>query len=198
MNERRLLLTDEPTAEQIDGEEMIPIPHWGSDSEPWRVKGMSDRIFGMDVLAKAALEKARDKSIYDAAKARLDAWLTSREEAIDSGVAYVKAEMERDATTHRAELVKGRTKTIDLPNGTISWRKSGGRLVVTDKEALAQWCVEEGPDKALYRVKTEPEMVKVQALFKATGVIPPGCDVEPEVESITIKPSMPLLPKETT
>jgi hypothetical protein len=38
----------------------------------------------------------------------------------------------------------------------------------------------------------------VQALFKATGVIPPGCEYEPEVESITIKPSMPLLPGETT
>jgi len=37
----------------------------------------------------------------------------------------------------------------------------------------------------------------VQNVFKATGVIPPGCEFEPEVESITIKPSQPLLPKET-
>ena len=191
MNEMKLLLADDPTADMLD---MLHGP--APEAEPWRVKGVSDRIFGMDVLAKAAFEKVRDRSIYDSAKARLDAWLNSREEAIDSGVAYVKAEMERDATVHRAELVKGRSKTIDLPNGTISWRKSGGRLVVTDKEALAQWCVEEGPDKGLYRVTTAPEMTKVQALFKVTGVIPPGCEFEPEVESISIKPSTPLLPGE--
>ena len=189
MNEMKLLLADDPTADMLDN--LHPPEH-----EPWRVKGASDRVFAMDVLAKAAFEKVRDRSIYDSAKARLDAWLNSREEAIDSGVAYVKAEMERDATVHRAELVKGRSKTIDLPNGTISWRKSGGRLVVTDKEALAQWCVEEGPDKGLYRVRTEADLVKVQQLFKATGVIPVGCEYEPEVESISIKPSTPLLPKD--
>ena len=187
MNERRLLLADDPSEEML-----ADLP----PDEAWRIKGPDDRVFAMDVLAKAAFEKVRDRSLYDAAKARLDAWLAAREEAIDSGVAYVKAEMERDATTHRAELVKGRTKTISLPNGEISWRKTGGRLTVTDKEALAQWCVEEGPDKGLYRVKTEPEMTKVQALFKATGVIPPGCEFEPEVESISIKPSTPLLPRE--
>jgi len=38
--------------------------------------------------------------------------------------------------------------------------------------------------------------VKVQQLFKATGVIPVGCEFEPEVESISIKPSTPLLPKD--
>jgi phage host-nuclease inhibitor protein Gam len=191
MNEMKLLLADDPDPETLDIIAEV-------ESEAWHIKGPYDRIFAMEVLAKAAFEKARNKSLYDAAKARLDAWLTSREEAIDSGVAYVKAEMERDATIHRAELVKGRSKTIDLPNGTISWRKKGGRLVVTDPEALAKWCVEEGPDKGLYRVKTEADLTKVQALFKATGVLPPGTEYEPEVESITIKPSMPLLPGETT
>lgn len=186
MNEHKLALADDPTADMLDTHH----------DDPWSIKTASDRVFAMDVLAKAAAEKARDKALYDAAKARIDAWLASREEAIDSGVAYVKAEMERDATVHRAELVKGRSKTIDLPNGTISWRKSGGRLIVVDKDALAAWCVEEGPVLALYRVKTEPEMARVQNVFKATGVIPPGCEYEPEVESITIKPSMPLLPKE--
>jgi phage host-nuclease inhibitor protein Gam len=186
MNERRLLLADDPTEDML-----VDLP----SDQPWTIKSADDRVYAMEVLAKAAFEKARDKSIYDAAKARLDAWLSSREEAIDSGAAYVKAEMERDATTHRAELVKGRSKTIDLPNGTISWRKTA-KLIVTDLEALTKWCVEEGPQAALYRVKTEPELVKVTALVKATGVLPPGTEWS-ETESITIKPSMPLLPGET-
>ena len=191
MNERKLLLADDPTSDMLD---MLHGP--APEAEPWRIKDNDGRIFAMDVLAKAAFEKIRDRSIYDSAKARLDAWLNSREEAIDSGVAYVRAEMERDATVHRAELVKGRTKTISLPNGEISWRKTS-KLTVTDLEALTKWCVEEGPQAALYRVKTEPELAKVTALVKATGVLPPGTEWS-ETESIHIKPSIPLLPKETT
>ena len=187
MNEHKLALADDPSLDMLDA-----MDH----DESWRIKGPDDRVFAMDVLAKAAREKARDQATYDAAKARIDAWLAARNEAIDTGIAYVRAEMERDATVHRAELVKGRSKTIDLPNGTISWRKTGGRLVVTDKDALAAWCVEEGPDTGLYRVRAEAELTKVQALFKVTGVIPPGCEFEPEVESISIKPSTPLLPKD--
>ena len=188
MNEHKLALADDPSLDMLDA-----LDH----DESWRIKGPDDRVFAMDVLAKAAREKARDQATYDAAKTRIDAWLAARNEAIDTGIAYVKAEMERDATVHRAELVKGRSKTIDLPNGTISWRKTGGRLVVTDKDALAAWCVECGPDLALYRVRTEAEMAKVQQAFRVSGVIPPGCEYEPEIESITIKPSQPLLPKET-
>ena len=171
--DRKLALADEP-------------------KEQWSIKTVDDRKFAFRVLAKAEEKRAWLKSERD----RFEAWYAEEEAAITTGTAFMRAEVERYATVNRDLLVRIGTKTAKLPEGEISWRKSGGRLLVTDKEALAQWCVEEGPEKALYRVKTEPEMVKVQSLFKATGVIPPGCDVEPEVESITIKPSMPLLPKE--
>lgn len=187
MNERRLLHADEPTDEALD----TPA------TEPWRITDDKSLVWAFEPLASAEEERKRDQALYDAAKSRLDAWLAARLDSIDAGTSYLRAEIARYCTENRDRLVHGKTKQVSLPTGTVQWRKTGGRLLVTDKEALAQWCVEEGPDKGLYRVRTEAELTKVQALFKATGVIPPGCEVDPEVESITVKPSMPLLPKET-
>ena len=82
-------------------------------------------------------------------------------------------------------LTKGKSKTIDLPTGQITWRKAGGKLTIIDKDALAAWAVEQGPEAGLFRVKTEPEMRAIQALFAKTGELPPGTDFEPETETIS-------------
>lgn len=164
--------------------------------QPFRIEDERSLMWCMDRYNAAEREKERVQKLAMEARNRVDDWEQGRLDAITHGVAYLKAEMERYATEHRKELVKGRSKTIDLPTGSISWRKSGGKLWVENKDALAQWCVEQGPDLGLYRVKTEPEMRKVQEQFKKTGEIPPGCAYEAETETITIKPGAPLLPQE--
>jgi len=194
MNEHKLALADDPSAEQIDGEEMIPVSDFQAGTEPFTIKTVDDRKRAMKWLAKVEKKRLWLKSERD----RFEAWYAAEDADITEKGAYMRAVVEQWATVNRDSMVRLGTKTIKIPEGEISWRKSGGRLVVTDKDALAQWCVEEGPDKGLYRVRTEAELTKVQALFKATGVIPPGCEYSPEVEEIRISPSQPLLPGEHT
>ena len=186
----RLALADEPTDEQIDALVM------GAEG-PWRITDVEGLGWAMERGSKAEAEKDQVDRLYEAAVKRLDAWRTQRLEAIESGMAYLTAEMTRYATENRKALIKGKSKTIDLPTGQITWRKAGGKLTVTDKDALAAWAVEQGPEAGLFRVKTEPEMRAIQSLFAKTGELPPGTDFEPETESISIKPSRPLLPPET-
>ena len=193
MNEHKLTLADDPSAEQIDGEEMIPVSDFQAGTEPFTIKTVDDRKRAMKWLAKVEKKRLWLKSERD----RFEAWYAAEDADITEKGAYMRAVVEQWATVNRDSMVRLGTKTIKIPEGEISWRKTGGRLVVTDKDALAAWCVEEGPLLALYRVKTEPEMARVQNVFKATGVIPPGCEYSPEVEEIRISPSQPLLPKET-
>ena len=184
----RLALAGEPTDEQLEAIE---------ESQPWRIDGVEALAWAMERLAKAEDERSKVLEIFNAYAKRLDGWKQDRLDAIEAGTAYLTAEVARYSTEHRKELVKGKTKSIDLPAGTVSWRKAGGKLTVTDKDALAAWAVEQGPEAGLFRVKTEPEMRAIQALFAKTGELPPGTDFEPETETISIKPSRPLLPPET-
>ena len=184
----RLALADDPTDEQLEAIE---------ESQPWRIDGVEALAWAMERLAKAEDERSKVSEIFNAYAKRLDGWKQDRLDAIEAGTAYLTAEVARYSTEHRKELVKGKTKSIDLPAGTVSWRKAGGKLTITDKDALAAWAVEQGPEAGLFRVKTEPEMRAIQALFAKTGELPPGTDFEPETETISIKPSRPLLPPET-
>lgn len=183
----KLALADDPSPEAIEAAE---------EAAPWRITDLESFAWAMEPLAKAEVERANVERLYEAALKRLDAWRDQRLDAIAQGTAYLTAEVTRYATENRKALVKGKSKTIDLPTGEISWRKVGGKLVVTDKEALAAWCVEQGPEAGLYRVKTEPDLRALAAHLKRTGEIPPGADYAPETETIAIKPSMPILPPE--
>ena len=184
----KLALADDPTDEQLEAIE---------ESQPWRIDGVEALAWAMERLAKAEDERSKVLEVFNAYAKRLDGWKQDRLDAIEAGTAYLTAEVARYSTEHRKELVKGKTKSIDLPAGTVSWRKVGGKLVVTDREALTKWCIEAGPEAGLFRVKTEPDMRALQEYFKKFGEIPPGTDAEPETESISIKPSRPLLPPET-
>ena len=184
----KLALASDPDTDQLDA--------LAEAEGPFRITDPESLAWAMDVQAKAEAERATVERIYEAGIKRLDAWRLQRLEAVESGTAYLTAEMTRYATENRKALVKGRSKTIDLPNGSISWRKSAEKLTVTDKQALAEWAVGQGVLAGLYRVTTAPDMKAIQAHFKQTGELPPGTDYSPEVETIHINPSLPLLPPE--
>ena len=64
------------------------------------------------------------------------------------------------------------------PRFTLSITHRAGRVIVTSLEVLpAELC----------RIKVEPDLAAIQKQFKATGEIPPGCDIGPETESVTIR-----------
>ena len=49
------------------------------------------------------------------------------------------------------------------------------------------WLLAQPVEAGLYRMKVSPEMRALQDRFKTTGEVPPGMDVVPESESITVE-----------
>ena len=84
----RLANADEPTDEQIDALVM------GAEG-PWRITDVEGLGWAMERGSKAEAEKDQVDRLYEAAVKRLDAWRTQRLEAIESGMAYLTAEMTR-------------------------------------------------------------------------------------------------------
>jgi phage host-nuclease inhibitor protein Gam len=145
------------------------------------------------MLRKAECEAELDeiRGQFEAAVAMLSARRDKLIAGAERGAVYFTALLAEYATTHRAEIVKGSRKSADFMHGRISFRKTGERLRVTDKDALRAWLLAQPVESGLYRLRVEPEMRALQEQFKLTGEIPPGTDVEPEHETVTVEASAP-------
>ena len=89
------------------------------------------------------------------------------------------------AEPNKADILIGKKKSRELLAGTLAWRKKQPKLVVKDEEQLLEWLPSQDPK--LYRVKIQPELAALKELVATTGVIPPGCDYEPERDELSIK-----------
>jgi len=128
--------------------------------------------------------EARLKAHIEAVTARA-AEITQRQERRLNGL---RMRLEQYAVAHRESIVRGKVKSKVYLTGSIGFRATQERLEVTDKKALVAWLETLPPGTSLVRTKVEPELKAIQAHFKATGEIPPGCDVKPAGESIHIEP----------
>mgnify|MGYP002410008834 FL=1 len=121
--------------------------------------------------------------------------LTNRANAIaasaERGASWFRSLAEGFVLEARSDILTGKKKSRDFLHGRVAFRSHAEKLVVTDKAALVAW-LESQPDSTLYRVKVEPEMKALQAKFKATGELPPGCDFEPASETLTITAAPPV------
>lgn len=132
----------------------------------------------IDRQAEAAIRRVRERA--DALKAKAA-----------RGASYFTFKLMEYAERSRGEIVKGKKKSRDYLHGRIGFRKKGGKLRVTDKDALRDWLVTQPVESGLYRMSIEPEMRALQEACKADGIVPPGMEWEPEYEDITIEAQAP-------
>jgi len=113
-----------------------------------------------------AAERARVLSAAQAERDRVSAWEQRHLARADSGLRYI---------AHILELYLRSTgqRKVDLPAGTISWRKGRERIEIPDPAAFV--AAHRGTD--LVRTKEEPDKAAVMARLKNTGEIPNGSDV---------------------
>ena len=151
----------------------------------WQARSIADAEWAGEELG-ASLEEIRQ---VDAQLADLIVRATARADLIKSKaqkrVAFFTAALTAFAEQNRDTLLIGKKKSRELVSVTFAWRKKGGKIIVTDKPALVEWLQEHG-DPALMRVKVEPALDAIDAMIKATGVLPPGLDLEPETESLKV------------
>jgi phage host-nuclease inhibitor protein Gam len=151
----------------------------------WAPQTIRDVEWALEMAGESEAEVASiDEQEADAIariKARADALRAKAERR----ATYFKGRVAEFASAHRADLLVGTKKSREFIAGSVAWRKKAGGLVVTDKAALEAWLATQDP--SLFRIKLEPEMKALKALLDTQGIIPPGCDLRPEVEELTVK-----------
>lgn len=176
------------------------------DAEDPRVKGSTWRIETIQsadwALARMAELQAEAESIdalAKAAKERIEKRAELLKARVARGLDYFRYKLLEYAVTHRTAILGGsKKKSRAFIHGTIGWRKVGGRLYVTDPDALRAWLSTQTVESGLYRMKIEPEMAEIQRRFKEDGVIPPGMNMESEGEDpyVKVEPPETALAKE--
>lgn len=166
------------------------------ESTGWRPKDIRDVDWALERVA--ALERLIQENEEAAAEAhkRINLRTLTLNDRLSRGVRWFRAVVEEFARNNREGLLVGKKKTRDLPNGSISFRKQGGRLVVEDAKALAEWALSEefeteGVKLTRTKVEVAPDVEAIRK-YAATAregglLIPPGMKWEDETETVLVK-----------
>jgi phage host-nuclease inhibitor protein Gam len=157
----------------------------------WSIESLGSADWALSRLGECEAESREILAQAAEAKRRIDKRADALRLKAERGIAFFKFKLLGYAETHRGALLRGSKKSHDFVHGRIGWRSKPERLVVKDEAELLAWLSAQPIELGLYRVKLEPEMKALQTLFKTQGEIPPGCDVEPSQESITITAEAP-------
>jgi hypothetical protein len=134
------------------------------------------RLKSQIALVRENLEKR-----YREALSRLDA----QDAVIDKRVGntletWVKANLPVDIKTGK------QARSVDLTYMTAKLRKIAENLAIEDEVAVLNWAKEHAEE--CYKVKVD-EVIDKKALnahWKKTGEVPPGCEVTPEHDSFSL------------
>ena len=151
----------------------------------WTVNGPNDVNFGFRRIGEenAAIASINDQraAAHAAIDAHADALIAKRQPA----VAYFTAKIVEYVEAHKGELLTGKRRSHEFLGGVAAWRRKPSKVVVTNKAALVEWLEQHG-DPTLMRVTVAPDLRAIDASIQATGVLPPGLDLEPESETLTV------------
>jgi phage host-nuclease inhibitor protein Gam len=157
----------------------------------WLIRDLGSADWAISRVAECQAEAAEIDRQADAAIERINRRREALKEKAARGEAFFRARLLMFAETHRDEILTGKKRSREFVHGRIQFRKKAERLVVKDREALLAWLATQPVEAGLYRVRLEPELRAIQDRFKTAGEIPPGCEVEPESETVEIKTEAP-------
>lgn len=158
----------------------------------WQIENMPSADWALARLAECEAEAAEIERQAQAAIARVKARAEELKAKAGRGANFFRFKLLDFAERHRAVILgSGKKKSRDLLHGRIAWRSKPGRLVVEDAAALEAWLLAQPVERGLYRMKVEPEMRAIQALYAEHGECPPGCGIKVEPETISITANAP-------
>lgn len=177
------------------------VPEYEDDLDPtvktgWEITDLGSADWAFERLAECEAEAEEIEAQFNATVTRLRARADMLKAKAARGAAFFRFKLLVYAEHNRSELLKGSKKTREFLHGKVSWRTKPERLEVTDKGALVDWLASQPIKGGLYRVEVKPELRAIQEQFKATGEIPPGCDLAPESETIHVEATSQALSKE--
>jgi phage host-nuclease inhibitor protein Gam len=192
------LIRTAETMEPAPARDAVPaeLADYADDHDPevrgaWSIETLGSADWALSRLAECEAESREILAQAAEAKRRIDERANHVRLKAERGIAFFKFKLLGFAETHRALMLgTGSKKSRDFIHGRIGWRTKAERLVVKDEAALLEWLAAQPIESGLYRLKIEPEMKALQHLFKQ-GEVPPGMEVEPSQESITITAEAP-------
>jgi len=76
-------------------------------------------------------------------------------------------------------------KSLKLLTGTLAFRTSPERLEVVDEATAIKWAFDNC--QAAYKMVEALDKKALTAHFKASGELPPGCELKPATENFSVK-----------
>ena len=135
----------------------------------------------MDIEATLQAEKAKLDAIVENTRkmvarhqARLD-WLEAQYNAKLQDYAMSQLPRKADGTL--------KVKTWTCPYGTVSFRSVAEKVRVVDEEQAVAYCLQHDPEA----VKTKHTILVSKLTGLTAGDLPPGTEIIPATESVTIK-----------
>jgi phage host-nuclease inhibitor protein Gam len=160
-------------------------PGW---KERWKVQGLDTLDWAMRRLAESRRFIQENDAVAAAAIARIKAKTEKLNASAAHDAAFFEGVIEEYVRANRKTLIGiSSKKSRSFPHGTVSFRKTGGRPVIGDKEALLAWAMSQPVEANCVRMKVEVAWDVVKASVEKTGEIPPGVDIEPESETFKIE-----------
>jgi phage host-nuclease inhibitor protein Gam len=166
----------------------------------WQITTQTSADWALARVAECEVEADAIDAQYAAAVERLAKRRDALKERAARGQRYFEFKLAEWANANRKTLLKGKKKSVQLLHGSVGWRQSGGRLVVTNRDEFVAWLQTQPIESGLVRIKYEPDMTEIQALCKRDGIVPPGTEWAPEVDNFYVRveaPEMALVKGET-
>jgi phage host-nuclease inhibitor protein Gam len=172
------------TFNELTGE--LAEPFDAERAPTWRIDSLGALDWALAKLAGIEREQDENGKLAEAAIFRVRAWLIKENSKLIASEAFFRGHVAAYANEHRAELLgDGKKKTRELPNGKLSWRRSGGGLKVVDEEMAIAWCRSEGLQKFVIQTPTL-DLPGLRHWVSGGGVAPPGTERVPESDNLTI------------
>jgi len=174
-------LVDGELWDEETGEYAGPMSGWITGSESPEDLALLVMRKRMDIEATLQAEKAKMDAIVENTRkmlgkhqARLD-WLEARYNAQLQDYAMSQLPRKADGTL--------KVKTWTCPYGTVAFRTVAEKVRVVDEEQAVAYCLEHDPEA----VKTKHTILVSKLTGLTAGDLPPGTEIIPASESVTIK-----------
>lgn len=160
--------------EEIDGAEVL------------RILTLEDADYVLEMISTLRRQVEENERVEAASIARIKARTELLNAPLGKRIGHFEATLRAWAEANRERLLSGKAKSRKLHHGQIGWRKSGGGLVVVDEAMALGWARLNSPGAV--RTREEIDKAALKAVFRSSGEIPLGCDVEPERDEFFVKP----------
>ena len=156
--------------------------------ETWSIKDLPTADWALSRLGALEREMAENQAIATAAVERILLRTDKLNATARRGAEFFRRVLATYAEQHRPELLgSGKKKSRALLHGSLGWRSRAEKLEVVDGEVVLAWAQMQPVETGVLRIKEELDRKALAALFKKTGELPPGTELEPASEDFYIK-----------